>query len=131
MMSLDKPTREQIMSAHGRDLDAMAAEWVMGMEVARDVNGGAWIWAGHAKRHSIRTHAIDYTHCPAYSRSHNYAAVLRAELATRDWAVVARFMQELERVARINPENDFAGWHLLNTTPEQQTKAALLAVLHG
>ena len=47
------------------ELDAAVAREVMGWEVVVDKSGTPWVWAGKAKRHSYRTHTIDYNWCRA------------------------------------------------------------------
>ena len=120
----------------GRELDAAVAREVFGREILI-VDGQYFMWAGSAKRHSWKTHAIDYDQLPQIANCVEHAYIVEAEIGRK--GLIHEYVQALAvEVIGFQPkppdtEEQYAAlrentWRLLRATPEQTCRAALKAV---
>ncbi len=114
-------TREEIMALEGRELDAAVAEKVMGRTVRPSVSSvGFW---------EIES-PVSYFEGQHYSTDHNAARLVLAEIEKRGLDVT--FVGVLEDIIWPEPVGiDEVGvaWGLLNATPAQICRAALLSCM--
>jgi hypothetical protein len=121
-------TRDEIIALSGRELDRVVAEKIFGLECVSTV-WGPRCWRGKAKRHSFKTHELDYEPLDTYSTDRNAAALLLAEVERL--GCVEEFVRELRReLYREHGDDDTMPqlWRFASATSLNTCRAALLAI---